>query len=67
VIPYTHRRDSPKSGTDWRDIVILLLTFPKLKRDLELVTERLDDLVARERVFDIWRECVEQEIKEEEE
>jgi len=33
VIAYQQRRGQPKSGTDWRDLALLLLTFPDLKRD----------------------------------
>jgi hypothetical protein len=33
VIAYHQRRGQPKSGTDWRDVAMLLLTFPELKRD----------------------------------
>ena len=29
VIVREHRRDTPKSGTDWRDLAMLLLTFPE--------------------------------------
>lgn len=31
VIAYHMRRGQPKSGTDWRDIAMLLLAFPDLK------------------------------------
>ncbi len=33
VQAYYQRRGRPKSGTDWRDLALLLLTFPELKRD----------------------------------
>jgi hypothetical protein len=28
VIAFSSRRDKPKSGTDWRDVAMLLLQFP---------------------------------------
>ena len=33
VQAYYQRRGQHKSGTDWRDLALLLLTFPELKRD----------------------------------
>jgi len=41
VIAYHLRRGQPKSGTDWRDIAMLLLAFPDLKINDGLVAERL--------------------------
>ena len=41
VIAYFQRRGQPKSGTDWRDVTMLLLTFPDLKSHDGLVTDRL--------------------------
>ena len=47
VISYHARRGQPKAGTDWRDLAMLLLTFPELKQDEGSVSE----------VFEItWRE-----------
>lgn len=37
VISYYQRRGQPKSGTDWRDVAMLLLAFPELKRNNGLV------------------------------
>jgi hypothetical protein len=37
VIAYHTRRGQPKSGTDWRDLAMLLLTFPELKHESGLV------------------------------
>ena len=67
VIAYTQRRGSPKSGTDWRDIAMLLLTFPGLKCDPGPVTERLKESGAEEGVLEVWRGFVEQEISAEDE
>lgn len=33
VISYHSRKGKPKSGTDWRDIAVLLLRFPGLKEN----------------------------------
>ena len=33
VIAYHARRGQPKAGTDWRDLAMLLLTFPELKKE----------------------------------
>ena len=33
VISYHSRRGQPKSGTDWRDLAMLLLAFPDLKKE----------------------------------
>ncbi|WP_071455757.1 hypothetical protein [Gloeomargarita lithophora] len=38
LVAYHARRNQPKSGTDWRDLTLLLLRFPELKCQ---VSERL--------------------------
>ena len=63
VIAYYQRRGQPKSGTDWRDIAMLLLAFPELKRDDGLVTERLKAEDAGEDMMNLWRDLVKQEIQ----
>ena len=63
VIAYHLRRGQPKSGTDWRDIAMLLLAFPELKRDHGLVTQRLRAENAGEEVLKLWQELVNQEIQ----
>lgn len=65
VIAYHLRRGQPKSGTDWRDIAMLLLTFPNLKREDGLVTERLKAENADDEALTLWRELVSQEIQAE--
>lgn len=67
VIAYHQRRGHPKSGTDWRDLALLLLTFPELKRDPGPVTERLQASGASPTVQEVWRKLVETEILAEEE
>ncbi len=63
VVAYQQRRGSPKSGTDWRDIALLLLTFPELKNDPGPVTDRLQAMGSDSTVLAAWREIVAQEIR----
>jgi hypothetical protein len=63
VIAYHLRRGQPKSGTDWRDIAMLLLAFPELKQEDGLVTERLKAENAGEEIMKLWQELVNQEIQ----
>jgi hypothetical protein len=63
VIAYHLRRGQPKSGTDWRDIAMLLLAFPDLKISDGLVAERLRAENAGEEVMKLWQELVNQEIQ----
>ncbi|MDH3603776.1 MAG: nucleotidyl transferase AbiEii/AbiGii toxin family protein, partial [Candidatus Tectomicrobia bacterium] len=41
VVAYTNRRGHYKSGTDFRDVALMLLRFPEYKRDPGPVTEAL--------------------------
>lgn len=58
VIAYHQRRGKPKSGTNWRDLAMLLLTFPELKQASGPVSERLRAAGADEAVMNLWRELV---------
>ena len=62
--PYYKRRGQPKSGTDWRDLAMLLLRFPRLKREAGPVFERLQALNDDPKVLMVWNKFVNQEIKE---
>ena len=62
VIAYHQRRGQPKSGTDWRDVAMLLLTFPELKQNVGLVAERLQAANASEDIMNLWRDLVSQNI-----
>jgi hypothetical protein len=64
VISYHSRRGQPKSGTDWRDLALLLLTFPELKVESGLVTKILNSLGAKDEEMKTWSELVAQEITE---
>ena len=63
VIAYHQRRGQPKSGTDWRDVTMLLLAFPELKQEGGLVTERLKAENAGDEAMKLWRELVDLEIQ----
>ena len=65
VSALAQRRGKPKSGTDWRDLGVLLLAFPELKTEAGAVRERLDSMVADggdPTVLPTWKELVAQEI-----
>jgi hypothetical protein len=61
VIAYHQRRGNPKSGTDWRDLAVLLLAFPHLKREAGPVAERLRAANAAPAVLAAWRDLVAQD------
>jgi hypothetical protein len=63
VISYHQRRGQPKSGTDWRDLAMLLLAFPELKQDAGPVAARLEAAGADPKVLEAWRDLVAQEIQ----
>jgi len=63
VVAYHQRRDKPKSGTDWRDIAMLLLAFPELKSDTSPVTDRLKTAGAEQATLEVWHEIVRREIE----
>ncbi|MEK6333972.1 MAG: nucleotidyl transferase AbiEii/AbiGii toxin family protein [Acidobacteriota bacterium] len=62
VISYHARRGQPKAGTDWRDLAMLLLTFPELKKEEGAVSDALRSMKADEEVLKAWNELVAQEI-----
>jgi len=64
VISLHSRRGQPKSGTDWRDVAMLFLTFPDLKNESGPVSKILNSLGATEEEMKTWREVVHQEISE---
>ncbi len=63
VIAYHQRRGHPKSGTDWRDLAMLLLTFPDLKCHPGPVTDCLQAMGASPGALAAWEELVAQEIR----
>lgn len=64
VIAYHSRRRQPKAGTDWRDLAMLLLTFPELKKETGAVRDALMSVKASDDVIKTWSELVAQEIVE---
>ena len=64
VIAYHARRGQPKAGTDWRDLAMLLLTFPELKQEQESVSKALKSAGVEEEVMQTWRELVAQKLIE---
>jgi hypothetical protein len=62
VLSYNARRGKPKSGTDWRDVAMLLLTFPELKNESGPVSDSLKKLGASAEEVNTWRELVAQKI-----
>lgn len=60
VMAYYRRRGKPKAGTDWRDIAMLLLTFPQFQEDPTLVTERLAAAQATPEMIALWDELAQQ-------
>jgi hypothetical protein len=67
VILYYQRRGKPKSGTDWRDLAMLLLTFPELKHEESLVIECLKAAGADAEILTTWQQGVATAIEPEEE
>ncbi len=63
VIAYHKRRGKPKAGTDWRDLAMLLLTFPEFKSESGPVADRLQTLSDDPKVLSVWKELVNQEIR----
>jgi hypothetical protein len=62
VISYAARRGQPKSGTDWRDLTVLLLAFPELKAEVGPVRAQLEELGAADAALDEWSRLVATEI-----
>jgi len=62
VISYHSRREQPKGFSDMRDLAMLFLTFPELKSESGIISERLQSLGASEAVMSTWRELASREI-----
>jgi hypothetical protein len=63
AIAFHQRRGKPKSGTDWRDIAMLLLKFPDLKCSPGPVEDYLRAAGADSTVLAVWPEFVSQPIQ----
>lgn len=62
VIAIHQRGGQPKAFTDRRDLAMLLLAFPELKNEHSAVMERLRANQVNDKVIQLWRELVAQEI-----
>src|SRR5437667_290540 len=58
IAAFVRRRGKPKAGTDWRDLALLLLTFPELKTEEGPVAERLHAAGASETILAAWKDLV---------
>ncbi len=62
VLSFHGRRGKPKSGTDWRNVGMLLLSFPELKSKEGAVRERLLAGGADAALLAVWEELVAHEF-----
>ena len=63
VMAFHRRQGTPKSGTDWHDLAVMLLAFPHLKTSRGPVRDRLEAVGADEGVLAAWDNIVLQEIR----
>jgi ABC-type sulfate transport system substrate-binding protein len=66
ALAFHRRQGTPKSGTDWRDLAVMLLAFPNLKTSRGAVRDRLEAAGADEAVLAAWDDVVLQVIHAEE-
>jgi hypothetical protein len=64
VIAYHSRKGQPKSGTDWRDVAVLLLRFPDLKKKTDGILEEQN---VSEAILNTWAKISRQDFREEDE
>lgn len=67
VISFRSRRGKPKSGTDWRDLAVLLLKFPELKSETGEIADLLIKRGVEKEALNAWREIVAQDLQVEDE
>ncbi len=65
LIAFQRRQGTPKSGTDWRNLAVLLLAFPELKTDFGPVRQRLEAAGAEPAAITAWERLVAQTIEAE--
>ena len=65
LMAFQRRQGTPKSGTDWRNLAVLLLAFPELKTDFGPVHQRLEAAGAEPAVIAAWETLVAQPIEAE--
>jgi hypothetical protein len=66
VLSYDARRGKPKSGTDWRDVAMLLRRFPGLKVSDGEISRILSVREASDSAKVFWQQIVEQDLSEDE-
>ncbi len=64
VISYHSRKGKPKSGTDWRDLAVLLLRFPESKEKVSTVLKQKN---VGEVVLKTWTKIESQDFQVEDE
>jgi hypothetical protein len=62
VLSYVSRRGNPKSGTDWRDLAMLLVSYPDLKKGDGVIGDMLAERGAGQQATEFWAELADQEI-----
>jgi hypothetical protein len=67
VMALVARRHKPKAGSDWRDVAMLLLTFPELKTERGPVRDCLLSAGASDEVLGEWTRIVASTIEPEDE
>jgi len=67
VLALQRRRGQPKSGTDWRDLAMLLLKFPEFQRHPEQIAQKLKAAGADAKVLTAWKELAAEKILPEDE
>lgn len=65
VISYYQHRGKPKSGTDWRDLALLLLTFSDLKSPSGAVVDCLHAAGASGETLAVWQDLINLDIQPE--
>lgn len=63
MIAFEGRRGQPESGTDWRDLAMLLLAFPELKGHPGPVSNILEASSATPGVKEYWQGLVAEDIR----
>lgn len=67
VLSYRARKGKPKSGTDWRDLAVLVLRFPDLKTVTGEVSSILSATDPDNETLRIWSDIVAQDFAVEDE
>lgn len=63
VTAFHRRQGTPKAGSDWRDLAVVLLAFPDLKTAHGAVRDRLEAAGADAGILAAWEGVVAQDIR----